>query len=208
MTGVPASVEETCCTEERSLRADLEIDFGEECPLTDINGNVREIRCNQVGSSCRCDAVVGATDGDGRIVHLTAEMGLQCICSLFHTCGCLPHIREARDDGLVVTTYVPDRETLRALISRLRSVATAVRLVRLLPNDDHRELDEMVVFDLTTLTGKQREALDAAVTSGYYDSPKRVSLGELADDLGISKSALSHRLRAAESKLVTSVLDE
>ncbi|MFC7045568.1 helix-turn-helix domain-containing protein [Halobacteriaceae archaeon GCM10025711] len=192
-----------------ALRADLELDFGTECPVADIDGVLHDIQCHRVGDDCQCDAIVGhVDDGDQRIVHLTGTAGHGCICAFFHGVGCLPHIKEIRERGLLVTTYVSSREQLRELIESVRQVAETVRLVRLVPNDEDADVDEQVLFDLTVLTTKQREALDAAVTQGYYDSPKGISLGDLADDLGISKSALSHRLSAAESKLVTSVLEE
>lgn len=45
------------------------------------------------------------------------------------------------------------------------------------------------------LTAEQRDAILRAVEAGYFDVPRRTTLVELADDLGISDSAVSQRLR-------------
>jgi len=54
----------------------------------------------------------------------------------------------------------------------------------------HQPLDEQA-----RLTDDQREALEAALEAGYFEVPRRTNLVELADQLGISDSALSQRLR-------------
>jgi hypothetical protein len=57
------------------------------------------------------------------------------------------------------------------------------------------------------LTDKQYEALELAVEAGYFTSPKRATLDELADVLEISPQALSKRLRRANELVLRSVLD-
>lgn len=57
------------------------------------------------------------------------------------------------------------------------------------------------------LTDKQREALVRAVDAGYYDTPRQAALDDLCDELGISKSAVSQRLRKAESTIVKQTTD-
>jgi len=64
-----------------------------------------------------------------------------------------------------------------------------------------------VTFDLSALTPKQRRGLELAVVRGYFDDGRDVELGDLAAEIGISKSALSQRLRTAQAKLVTDVFD-
>ncbi|ELY55530.1 helix-turn-helix domain-containing protein [Natronolimnohabitans innermongolicus] len=51
---------------------------------------------------------------------------------------------------------------------------------------------------------KHREALELAVEYGYYDSPRRASVAEIADAEGIATSTLQYRLTQAESWLATS----
>jgi predicted DNA binding protein len=63
-----------------------------------------------------------------------------------------------------------------------------------------------VEFDLGSLTDKQRQTLRLALRTGYYERPRETDLTELATELGISKSAVSQRLRTAEHKLIKQAL--
>lgn len=53
---------------------------------------------------------------------------------------------------------------------------------------------------------EQREALELAADYGYYDSPRRHSLQEIADEESIPTSTLQYRLTKAESWLATTFL--
>lgn len=52
------------------------------------------------------------------------------------------------------------------------------------------------------LTDPQREALRTAYEMGHFEIPRAASLDEIADELGITASALSERLRRAQMHLV------
>lgn len=51
------------------------------------------------------------------------------------------------------------------------------------------------------LTSDQHEALELALEWGYFDVPRRTTLVDLAAELGISDSAVSERLRRAQTTL-------
>lgn len=51
------------------------------------------------------------------------------------------------------------------------------------------------------LSPEQKEALQAAVEHGYYESPREIDAGELADRLDVPRSTLTHRLRRVEEHL-------
>ena len=53
------------------------------------------------------------------------------------------------------------------------------------------------------LTPQQETALRAAVDAGYYETPREIDAGELADRLDIPRSTLTYRLRRAEAHLAT-----
>jgi len=59
------------------------------------------------------------------------------------------------------------------------------------------------IFDLTM---EQREALVLAVRRGYFASPSQVQLNDLASELGISRQALSKRIRRGNEKVLDTVL--
>ncbi|WP_290816804.1 helix-turn-helix domain-containing protein [Halovivax sp.] len=52
------------------------------------------------------------------------------------------------------------------------------------------------------LTDAQRELLLAAVEQGYYETPRRCTLTELADHVGLAKSTCSETLHRVEENLV------
>jgi predicted DNA binding protein len=58
------------------------------------------------------------------------------------------------------------------------------------------------------LTDTQREALVLAYERGYFDSPRRASLADVADELGISQQSLSSRLRRGHKRLVGATLTD
>ncbi|WP_101296918.1 helix-turn-helix domain-containing protein [Halegenticoccus soli] len=53
--------------------------------------------------------------------------------------------------------------------------------------------------DGDSLPPDQAEALRAAIEHGYYETPRNVDAGELADLLGVPRSTLTYRLRRAEA---------
>jgi hypothetical protein len=57
------------------------------------------------------------------------------------------------------------------------------------------------LFATENLPAEQREALVAAVEQGYYETPRQVTLDELAAALDWPRSTLSYRLRRAEAQL-------
>ncbi|GAB3019434.1 helix-turn-helix domain-containing protein [Natronobiforma cellulositropha] len=82
------------------------------------------------------------------------------------------------------------------------------RLVERGINADLRRVTELTDASSphTRLTPQQQEALAAAFEHGYFEIPRRISMEELAAELGISHQALSERLRRAYETLVDAEL--
>ncbi|NYZ74285.1 helix-turn-helix domain-containing protein [Candidatus Micrarchaeota archaeon] len=61
-------------------------------------------------------------------------------------------------------------------------------------------------FDLQSakhlIAPKQAETFQKALDYGYYDIPKKISIEELAEKLGLSPSTVAEHLRKAEAKLL------
>jgi predicted DNA binding protein len=53
-----------------------------------------------------------------------------------------------------------------------------------------------------TLPNEQQETLAVAVEEGYFETPREVTLDELADQLGVPRSTVSYRLRRAVREVV------
>jgi len=56
------------------------------------------------------------------------------------------------------------------------------------------------------LTPPQREAVETAFEAGYFEIPRRTTLAELAERLGLSEQAISERLRRGLASYLTTVL--
>jgi predicted DNA binding protein len=99
---------------------------------------------------------------------------------------------------------VSSQESLQQLLSLLSDSTIAVH-VEAITSPEFSE-EPTVEFDLGSLTDKQRHTLHLALRTGYYERPRKTDLTELATELGISKSAVSQRLRTAEHKLIKQAL--
>ena len=121
------------------------------------------------------------------------------------------------NDALVSRGFIPDepvrmhggREYWTVLVQGPR------RTVHDRLEEIREEMDADVEVDLITapqsgsgifrtdgLSERQREVFDLARRRNYYQWPREVSAGDLADELGVSKATLLEHLRKAESKLL------
>jgi len=102
-------------------------------------------------------------------------------------------------DGWLVQLQFPTRDDLVSFndYCRDRDISVAVDHLRLSDDDDD---------GVVALTEKQQELLAVAHEEGYFDVPRGISQDELADRLGVSKSAVSQRLRRAIGELCASKL--
>jgi predicted DNA binding protein len=96
----------------------------------------------------------------------------------------------------VYTVLFFRREDLRAMIEDFREIGK-VSLGRLSQFDGAEP----------SLTDRQREVLQYALESGYFEWPRESTSEELAEGMGISRATLLEHLRKAESKLLTDALD-
>ena len=196
----------------RRLFVELEVELSEShpCPLSSFEESIVDVR-HQVGEKlCHLDAKMTDSYCDcpnecTSVQHVETVIQPDCPCPVFVDYGCVPQITGSEGSSMVMKTYLSDRERLTELVTDLRAAVENVSVSRLKRVDTQHSGNrhKFVTLDLYELTEKQRQAVTAAVAAGYYEAPREVSLGELATQLDISKSALSQRLKAAESKLVT-----
>ncbi len=59
---------------------------------------------------------------------------------------------------------------------------------------------------LSRLTPRQRDLLIAANRYGYYEYPRKITSGELAEKVGISKTTAIEHLRRGEARLISALL--
>lgn len=174
------------------------------CPLEEFDSEITDVKQQLVGDDCQTQTTVTGrpNESDSAIVHSKNTLDAGCHCPVFLEFDCIPHVTGISDDAIIVETYLPDRERLTGLIDGLKAVSEGVSLRRLMRADAEDSADEnTVTLNLFSVTEKQREAALKAVASGYYQTPRETTISELAADLEISKSAMSQRLNAVESKL-------
>jgi predicted DNA binding protein len=93
----------------------------------------------------------------------------------------------------------PDRECLKEYAEYCEEQGLTFDL-RQLYDARGRESDSL------GLTDRQRETLQTATEMGYFEVPRRVELEDLAEVLGVSRQAVSERLRRATGALVRATI--
>ncbi len=88
------------------------------------------------------------------------------------------------------------REDLKDIISDLEEFGTVML----------GKLEKFSAMTESPLTDRQRYVASEALARGYYDWPRGINNGDLADELGISRATLHEHLRKAERKLLSAVL--
>lgn len=103
-------------------------------------------------------------------------------------------------DGWQLRTEFPDRRALEHVYDFCRRNDVPFALDRIY------ELSELSGGVDVGLSPAQHETLVAAAESGYLDVPRRTSLAELGELLGVSESATSERFRRGVRRLVDRTL--
>jgi hypothetical protein len=80
---------------------------------------------------------------------------------------------------------------LRQILSKLNRDGIATRI------EDVSPLNQKA-----TLTGRQKEIIATAVTKGYFEFPRKISLTNLSQLVGVKPSTLSEILRSAERRIM------
>jgi predicted DNA binding protein len=190
---------------------------GDDCPLADaaretgasIDANPPLLRHDEnalLHFSTRTEGLVELLDSDDRIRYLhhsRAEDRSNFRCLSKHPCV----VHSLIDEGFLVDAIYHQGGTERyvgAVVGHdvLRRVLEAaggtvgVSLDRISPLGDTGDVPVAQRWDLTPA---QTEAVEVAFGMGYFSVPRAVTAGEVAAELGISKSAFLERLRRAQS---------
>lgn len=105
------------------------------------------------------------------------------------------------DSTWVFRLRFPDHEALSAFHTRAVENGIPIHVEQTYTVTEASEQGRR--FDLTP---DQREALVLALQRGYFASPREVSLEELAGDLGITRQAVSQRIRRGNEQVLRSAL--
>lgn len=101
----------------------------------------------------------------------------------------------------ILKTWFPNRESAQRLWDFAKGHDVEIDLDRI---NEHGS----IVPTSYGLTATQREAVLVALEAGYFDEPRGATLGEVANELGISQPAASGLLRRGINRLVRSTVAE
>jgi hypothetical protein len=147
-----------------------------------------------------CHTELRHTDGEQpRYEYAITEVRSGCLCPLLAGSDCLARPERIRGDTLSVAVTARSGRCFRSLVAALHERSQSVDIVQVQWNGNDSSEDRPEGF-----TQCQVEAVETAIATGYYESPRTATLEEVAQRLGITKSATSQRLNAAERKLVQS----
>lgn len=103
------------------------------------------------------------------------------------------------DERWLLRMLFPDREALSSTHDYCRSAAIDFDVGSIYELAGERR-------DRYGLTRGQYDTLLAGIDRGYYDVPRKITLGEFAESLDVSHQALSERLRRGHKNLIESTL--
>jgi predicted DNA binding protein len=104
---------------------------------------------------------------------------------------------EGTPEGWALVINFPSQEDLRTFYELTQERGLDIRLQNLYEEDSPFPVDQ---FDISP---KQRETLDVALAAGYFEVPRRATLADLADELGVSE-----RLRRGLSTFLATMLTD
>jgi len=118
-----------------------------------------------------------------------------CGCAALSISGCFLSGCEFCKDGAYINLFTGTNGSLVRFIDALEERGYEVEILKkrtLNINDE--------------LTCRQREVLRTAFQLGYFDVPKRISLKELSDIVGVSPSSVDEIIKRAEKKILSHYL--
>jgi predicted DNA binding protein len=192
------------------IRAVLELVPPEECMLRRDDAEVVELKVSANGETPRCEWALTTDDTEIQYVDTPVGECEHCPWPIFERLGCILQILDVHGDSVVASVNVADATVLQELLEELNDSCDDVRTVTMVEpgrNCDPLE-DEVGEVSLSSLTEKEREALEIAVATGYYSTPRHAELSDVAEEFDITPSAISQRLNRAEAKIVMQLFSE
>lgn len=162
--------------------------------LMDLKGSSQAVK-DAIQAIRKLEGVRQAVEGDARgdVVPLLAVLDRPAVCRASNDtaiicldCPLNSNVQPASWRFIARTT-----SDLRHVLSGLEKEGTKTRIVEV------SALDQKA-----TLTGRQKEIISIAVAKGYFEFPRKISLTQLSQFLGIKPSTLSEILRSAERRLL------
>lgn len=107
-----------------------------------------------------------------------------------------------RPEGWYEKKLFEDYEMFNRIRTRFEEYGISTELISITQDPPSR--DESPQYGLTD---RQYEALTLAISRGFYESPRQITTGELAEVMDISQPSMSDLLRRGERQLLSSALE-
>ncbi|MGQ9586788.1 MAG: helix-turn-helix domain-containing protein [Thermoplasmata archaeon] len=117
-------------------------------------------------------------------------------CAALAASNCHLLSANVRRDGTILWRIMTsNRDEVRKLVEKLKRRKCEVKLMKLTPIDE-REV----------LTGRQEEIIIMAFERGFFETPRRTKLKDLAKLTGVSQATLSEILRKGQKRIMVDYL--
>jgi predicted DNA binding protein len=171
------------------------------------------VRGSDYYADCLATEHCGATQSTEVLDHTDETLVLYSYWERTSTCASVPHIAlehlgtgvmfDTRHEGRHYTWRIIHSGTgdVGAFFDELEAAVGDCARTEMLRTTTTSPAAETRDGESTALSAEQEAALRAAVEHGYYETPRDVDVGELADHLDVPRSTLTYRLRRAEEHL-------
>jgi hypothetical protein len=105
-------------------------------------------------------------------------------------------------EGKLTVSYLGNARQVKDFLKSLQSAKINHKILSL---TDARFSPDSPLYSLTE---KQRRILISAFRLGYFEIPRKTSFEKLSGQLGLGRSTISEHLRKAETRLISTVLNE
>ncbi|GKZ12595.1 hypothetical protein HAL_04760 [Haladaptatus sp. T7] len=165
----------------------FEVETDDVEAVTATLDDIDEIRSFDLLHAAGRTAVIQYTVTESIVHAATVDAGVVPVCPVTVT------------DGEMVASATVSHEHLSRLGDRLREIGATFEVLSLSQTADGRG---------NLLTDAQREFVVEAVERGYYDTPRRCTLTELAAELDITTGAASGMAHRAEERILKAFVNE
>ncbi|MFW5905699.1 MAG: helix-turn-helix domain-containing protein [archaeon] len=107
---------------------------------------------------------------------------------------------ETKDGGWTVRLLLPDRQALNDIWEYANENDITMDIIEIYGNSDTNDETSY------GLTDEQRIALLTVYEHGYFNEPRKISLNEAAEEIGLSSTAMSGRLRRGIRNLISATI--
>lgn len=170
-------------------------------------------------ADCLATDNCGATQSTQVLDHTDDTLVLYSYWERTPDCSSVPHIARAHlGDGVLFDTRHEGRHytwriihsgqgDVGAFFDGLEAAVGTCAEMEMLRTTETEATGRYGHSNRDELPPEQAAALEAAVEHGYYETPRAVDVGELADHLDVPRSTLTYRLRRAEAQLAARYVD-